>query len=352
MNQHLASFVHDFNSKFQALIKDKISNSTEFSSTDYYNQAVAQTEKLALSGKRIRPYITNLTLLTIESTLSQDQGIAKPIENLLFGIELFHLFALIHDDICDQAKTRRGVDCINTFLINNYSFPKHEADSLAMLIGDLVLTWSTEEVTLYNSKSVQQTYFQMIRELVYGESIDVAQAVLPAVSDKEVLVKTSYKSAKYTFQHPLMLGFAFHGSDPNKLVVEGIHEIGMAFQIQDDYLDITRLQAETGKPEMNDLQEGQQTFFSNYLLQHEQILYRDWLNNNRGQELDPKQIVNARQIFAESGALSAGKIEFESRYKSGLQKLLNGFEQNFDNLNNEYRSHWTNLIGDLMGRSN
>jgi len=352
MENDLESFVKNFNLDFEKLIREKITNSTNFSNTEYYNNAVNQVSHIAEPGKRVRPYITNLTFTTLHQNGIVQNVTRTPISHLLNGIELFHLFALIHDDLCDRAQTRRGIDCINTYLVKNYKLPKHEADSLTMLIGDLVLTWATEEIVLNNTTEVSRTYFQMVKELVYGESIDVAQAVLPAVDSSEMLSKTSFKSAKYTFQHPLTLAFSYSGIMPNQEILDGIHEIGMAFQIQDDYLDLTRLESETGKPEMNDLQEGQQTFFTDYLYHHSSDKYRIWLDQHRGQKLDQTQIDAARELFASSGALAAGKAEFEERYRHGLAMLLAGYEKILpvNSPKNSFKE-WRDLVDILSSRN-
>lgn len=351
MSQLIDSFNSWFDPQFRKLLSTQADQAISFSNSQLYSRSVLQVLDLAANGKRIRPYIIDLTIRSLNQVADQHHT-RDQYAGLMNGVELFHLFALIHDDICDRAEHRRGVECINTVIAKEFGISKSESDSLAMLVGDLVFMWANQSISINNSLAVQNRYYQMIRELVYGEFIDVAQAVLPKVSSEQIADKTSYKSARYTFVQPAAMAFDFCGLEFGAGIETALHNIGLAFQIQDDYLDISSESSKFGKPLMQDLQEGQQTVFTDYLYSHSDEKYVTWITEHRGKLLNDDDVKRARQVFNESGALDYGRDTYLNLYHQGRNQIIDLFNSSFKNsLNDELENEWSLLISALETRS-
>lgn len=207
-------------------------------------------ETISAGGKRIRP-----TLLYVAYT-----GGGGKDDSLIFSvgaaIELFHTFALIHDDILDNSSTRRGKPTIY----------KKEGLSSALLAGDLSIFFANE---LFYSviKGMDETQqishqWQLLQEeVIKGEYLDMALANVPSVSESNVMKIMEYKTARYSFMRPLLIGSLLAGgsSQIQQSLSDFGKNIGIAFQIQDDILGIFGNEAITGKSVNSDILEGKMT---------------------------------------------------------------------------------------------
>tara|TARA_B100000678_G_C18182941_1_gene491958 strand:+ start:370 stop:1392 length:1023 start_codon:yes stop_codon:yes gene_type:complete len=336
----LQVFTEWFKPEFDSYLSDLIDLSISMSRSDTYQTAIVQVATLASGGKSIRPYLIDLTIRQYGNEINKND-----YKKLLFAMELFHLFALIHDDVFDKADVRRGIDCIHT-VMEQSGFSRHIANSLAILIGDIVLSYADRSIAAINNQYVTNQYYKMVDELVYGEFLDVAMVEQSSVSKQLINDKTDFKSARYTFVQPVLLGLSYLKTNQPEIILP-LQKIGIAFQIQDDYLDIVSDELVTGKPGMQDLQEGQQTFFTNYLVEHQTKYYRDWVRENRGKQLSEQEKIMAKKIFTDSGAISAGKKYYEDLYTTGL----NEFERAISQSENVILSAWSELIAALITRT-
>jgi heptaprenyl diphosphate synthase len=193
-------------------------------------------------GKRFRPL---LTLLAAEL----GHGITDEVVAAAAGVELIHLASLYHDDVMDEAEVRRGVPSANAKYDN----------STAILIGDLLFGRASELIAGLGAEAVliqARTFVRLCagqirddRPCPPGE--DPVHYYLSVLEDKTgALISTS---ARY--------GAMFGGCPPD--VVEQIsayaHELGIAFQLADDLIDIASDAAATGKTPGTDLREGVDT---------------------------------------------------------------------------------------------
>ncbi|HEY4064017.1 MAG TPA: polyprenyl synthetase family protein [Puia sp.] len=202
---------------------------------------------LGLGGKRIRPV---LCLMGNE--------LFGPIEDdawhLATAIELFHNFTLIHDDIMDKAPLRRGMPTV------------HEkfGASTALLSGDVMMVVGYDYLSRIQSPHIRrilQLYNQTAIHVCEGQQLDMDYETRPSVTLEEYLhmigLKTSVLLAA-SLQIGSILGGA--GINNQQLIYQFGKSLGLAFQVQDDYLDSFGDPLKFGKQVGGDIMAGKKTF--------------------------------------------------------------------------------------------
>lgn len=228
-------------------------------------------------GDRFRPFMVYLGYLS--SVIPAKAGIQassirkNPLEirinpdllKVMTAVELLHSFALIHDDIIDRAEKRRGG-------------PTIKPDEKAILAGDICFTFADELLNGFSS-DIKKEYDILREEVIAGELLDVILAreswANPTLKQNINLIH-EYKTARYSFVRPFMIGYEYSVGAHN-YVPHGVHiyeplqniliNIGLAFQIKDDFLDLYG-DARLGKTIGGDLKEGNLTVFHEKLVEN------------------------------------------------------------------------------------
>jgi geranylgeranyl diphosphate synthase type I len=254
-------------------------------------------EYSANSGKRHRPLICELAC----GAVGGDPARAR---NAAVAIEHFHTAALIHDDIADESTLRRGQPCMHLT----------EGEGLAVNAGDLALSLVTGSV-LVDQQLDDATKIRVLDELVRmttrtieGQALDIGWARDERfdLSVDDYLVMASHKTAYYSGGTPLAVGAIIGGG--TKEQIEALRSFGMAtglaFQIQDDLLNLTGKRESTRKDYRNDITEGKRTLMVVHALQHP--------NPSQGTELiailsshttAPPLLARAVEIMQDAGSL-------------------------------------------------
>jgi geranylgeranyl diphosphate synthase type I len=231
---------------------------------------------VAAGGKRLRPALAwaGAALFGLENQ--------KEVWNLGIALDLFHTFALIHDDIIDEADTRRGHPTMEASYRQYFSgifgevrSRNHFAASAAILGGDFALVLADQIVGKLNNSLVRDMYHQMQFELVAGQLDDcfgVGLADLDELQEDQVLKMLKNKSGNYSIQKPLLMGALFNSkpSDQDSWDIVKANKqlssladigekIGLVFQITDDILGVFGDEDETGKSNLSDIVEGKKT---------------------------------------------------------------------------------------------
>ena len=214
-----------------------------------------------LGGKRFR---SSLTLMISELFCG------NPILaiNEAMAIELFHNFTLIHDDIMDEASLRRGCETVHKKWSNNEAILS--GDLLYALVNKLL---ATSEVT---SSEIQTIFHQTAIEVCEGQAMDMDFEKRSDVSIDEYLLMIKLKTAVLV-ACALKIGALIGGakdSDANQLYEFGIN-LGVAFQIHDDILDVYPSHSSFGKKVGGDIIEEKKT-----------LLYISLLNSASKSEID------------------------------------------------------------------
>ncbi|WP_305790087.1 polyprenyl synthetase family protein [Symbioplanes lichenis] len=187
------------------------------------------------------------------------------------ALELFHAFALIHDDIMDGSATRRGRPTVHRHFADVHTRHSWKGEatryghSAALLCGDLCAAWA-DHMFHESGLPIDQIHrgyrlFTVMRtEVIAGQYLDLVSAVGDG-SVAGALTVIRMKAARYTVTRPLQIGAALAGAglaDQAALQAFG-DPLGDAFQLRDDVLGVFGDPAVTGKPVIDDLREGKPT---------------------------------------------------------------------------------------------
>jgi len=206
----------------------------------------------ANGGKRQRPLICELACLVVGGNPEQIRSIAA-------AIEYFHTAALIHDDIEDDSKVRRGEPCLHIKI----------GEGLAINAGDLALSQVTglvvDDKTLDDSTKLKalSELTQMAARTIEGQALDIGWARDSRfdLTIDDYLEMITLKTAHYSGAVPLAVGAIVGGGSVEQ--VEALRDFGMAigkaFQIQDDLMNLTGDEAEMKKDFLTDITEGKRT---------------------------------------------------------------------------------------------
>jgi geranylgeranyl diphosphate synthase, type II len=254
---------------------------------------------LGLGGKHIRP-----VALLMANELFGD--IKPDAYHAGTAIELFHNFSLIHDDIMDKAPLRRGQPTLHT---------KYDTNT-AILAGDVMLVKSYEYLNQIDNKYAHQIialFNKTAAEVCEGQQLDMdySQASNIAMDDyiNMIALKTSVLIAA-SFSMGAILGEASIGNI-NHLYEFG-KNLGIAFQIQDDYLDCFGTAEKIGKKVGGDILENKKTFLLLYSMEHATDEDKKIIAAQENNVYDNKiEIIKA--IFERSGA-KAWTIELQNKY--------------------------------------
>ena len=202
---------------------------------------------LALGGKRIRP-----VMCLMGNELFGD--IAPDAYHVATAIELFHNFTLIHDDIMDKAALRRGLPTVHT----KYN------ESTALLSGDVMLITAYEYLNKINSSylhKILNIFNRTAREVCEGQQLDMDFEKKENVSLDEYLKMIELKTS-VLLAASLQMGAILGGTSEGNLqhIYQFGLNLGIAFQIQDDYLDAFGDPQKFGKEVGGDIRQNKKTF--------------------------------------------------------------------------------------------
>jgi geranylgeranyl diphosphate synthase type I len=231
-----------------------------------------EVRELARGGKRLRPSFAYWGWRGAAGRSAEPAEDEKAVLSAVAALELVHASALVHDDVMDGARTRRGRPASHIGFAALHQDAELGGDAAgfgvgaAILVGDLALVWSDEllrrsglsPAALARARSVWDT---MRTEVTAGQYLDLLRAAGGLPGPEGALTVARYKSAGYTVQRPLQLGAAIAGAETG--VVDAYAAIGLplgeAFQLRDDVLGVFGDPQVTGKSADVDLREGMQT---------------------------------------------------------------------------------------------
>ena len=274
---------------------------------------------LMRGGKRLRPAFCYWGWRGAGGPADGPEG--EAIVRAATGLELFQAAALIHDDVMDDSDTRRGMPAIHRRFAELHRGSawlgpsEHFGVSAAVLLGDLCLAWSDELLTgsgldesaLARGRGV---FDRMRTELMGGQYLDMleqARAGQDGGAAERARRVIRFKSAKYTIEHPLLLGGALAGASQDLLDAYSAYglPLGEAFQLRDDVLGVFGDPSQTGKPAGDDLREGKRTMLVAIAMQHSTSAQRASLRRHLGDpRLDAASVEELRRVIVETGALT------------------------------------------------
>lgn len=280
--------------------------------------ATAALEDFVLrGGKRTRPAFAWTGWLGAGGDPSGDQ--AESVLTACAALELVQACALIHDDIIDSSRTRRGFPTVHVDFEDRHrdhgwgGDSAHFGVSVAILIGDLALTWADDMVAAAGLDAAARARFApvwaaMRTEVMGGQLLDVHGEAGADDSVAAALRINRYKTAAYTVERPLHLGAALARADPELIAAyrEFGTDIGIAFQLRDDLLGVFGDPAVTGKPSGDDLREGKRTVLVAEALRRADATdpaAARLLRSSLGTDLAPDQVTRLRDLITGLGAV-------------------------------------------------
>ncbi len=274
----------------------------------------------ARGGKGLRP---TLCIATCGAFGGQREDAVR----IATAVEMFHNAFLIHDDIEDESVNRRGKRCLHTE--HGIPLAVNAGDALNLLAVDTVLG-NIEGLGLARTLAMIDEIIRMCRESLEGQAVElgwIRKGIVPT-RDADYIDMVTKKTSWYTCRSPCRLGAIAAGhTRPRELdrLGEVFKEVGIAFQIQDDVLNLIGEEDLYGKEALGDLLEGKRTLMLIHLMRN--LTKRDraerlrWLGRPRSERTlaESREVLHlmerggsieyARAVAARHAARAAGLFE-------------------------------------------
>ena len=267
------------------------------------------TYVLRAGGKRVRAV---LVLLACESV----GGSSRSALPAACAIEILHNFTLVHDDVMDHSPLRRGRPTVHTKWDTN----------VAILSGDELVAYgyaSLLETNVPTLPAMMKVFTNAFIEVCEGQGYDKEFETRRNVTVEEYLMMIRKKTARVISAACELGALAGNGTPGEVRALKTFGEaLGMAFQLQDDFLDIAGTEQQLGKPIGGDVMEGKKTFlflnaFERATSKDKKILDDVIHHRAKGKDIVPDVL----RIYERTGALAETQRQV-SLYTSKAQRAL------------------------------
>ncbi|KAK9707004.1 hypothetical protein RND81_07G166900 [Saponaria officinalis] len=218
--------------------------------------------KMGVEGKRFRPTV----LLLMATALNMPVPMSSAERSSNFGVvdtlatelrtrqqciaeitEMIHVASLLHDDVLDDADTRRGISSLNSVMGNK----------LAVLAGDFLLSRACVALASLNNTEVVSLLAKVVEHLVTGETMQMTTTSEQRLNMEYYMQKTYYKTASLISNSCKAIALlAGQTAEVATLAFEYGKNLGLAYQLIDDVLDYTGTSASLGKGSLSDIRHG------------------------------------------------------------------------------------------------
>ncbi|MCM2580521.1 polyprenyl synthetase family protein [Streptomyces meridianus] len=240
---------------------------------DFARELASAVRRFVLGGgKRLRSSFLWWGWRAFVPPRSADPDSAAVLQ-IAGALEILQACALIHDDVMDGARLRRGRTALHADFAQRHARagmtgpPAAYGTSLAILAGDLALAWADDmfaEAPLApgTRDRIRSPWRAMRTEMVAGQFLDLHAQATGSASPRTALRIAYLKSALYTVERPLALGAELAGAGPENIraLRAAGRCTGLAFQLRDDLLGVFGDSGHTGKPVGDDVREGKITY--------------------------------------------------------------------------------------------
>lgn len=329
MTNHLDTYT-----QYKKRVDEILSNSLENQKPESLYEPLRYI--LNSGGKRIRPM---MVIFSCEAY----GGKPEDALNAAVAMEMLHNFTLVHDDIMDNADTRRGSMTVH----------KKWNENVAILTGDHLIGLAYSYLLKTKSDKtaeILKAFTEGIIEVCEGQSFDKEFEERKDVTLDEYIMMIRKKTAKMLETSAIIGALIGNGSGEQ---VDNIRNyaanIGLAFQIQDDLLDITADETEFGKKIGGDLVEGKKTYLLLKAMEvvndeKDRAIILNIVNKTGLKADDNDKISEIKNIYVKYGIIDAAQKEIE-HYTKLADKYLNTLSEG----ESKERLKW--FSGMLMGRS-
>ena len=259
-------------------------------------------EELSLVKQQIKSFVQecndskSLELLDLLATgkmlrsklILKIAGINEEAIKLCAIVEMIHAASLLHDDVIDEAHTRRGKPSVNALFDNK----------TAIMFGDILYSKAFTELSQMD-KRIAYTISNAVTLLSIGEMLDV-DLTQKFNSNYELYLDMIYKKTASLIEASACAAAILASKDEEKYALYG-KNLGLAFQMIDDILDITQDSNTLGKPAMLDFVEGKVTI--PYLFLHQRIEDKQKLESMYKKSLSQEEMLWIKEQMTSTQAL-------------------------------------------------
>lgn len=272
-------------------------------------EPVAEIARLVLAGgKRLRPAFCHWGFVGAGGDPDDERVVRAGA-----AFELMHAFALFHDDVMDDAPTRRGAPTTHVVYAERHATQgwagetRRFGEGAAILIGDLAFVYADQLLADAGSE-VWAIWNELRVELNMGQFLDILGGVRRERRRDIAERICRYKSGKYTIERPLHLGAVLAAPDRTAELLPALSAYGLplgdAFQMRDDVMGAFGDEVITGKPVGGDLREGKPTPLlarANALATPAQRAVLDGVGRPG---MSDDEVADIQQVIVETGALA------------------------------------------------
>ena len=271
---------------------------------DLFNESLTHTDGLlgsALShirqrgGKRMRPMLILLAAKNFGT-------VSEVTQNAAVGLELLHTASLVHDDVVDESKERRGQASVNASYDNK----------VAVLVGDYILSTALLRVSLTDNQKIIQLLAELGRTLAAGEILQLSNIQNQEISEDVYYQIINNKTAAL-FEACAKIGAISACATDEEVAAAAKfgQNIGMIFQIRDDIFDYFDSK-EIGKPTGNDMVEGKLTLPVIYALNNSHLESMQTLARKvKAGTVNPDEIAVLVEFTKEQGGIEYAERRME-----------------------------------------
>ncbi len=266
---------------------------------------------ISIGGKRLRPKMCLLAYSLFADKI--DNSIIHPA----MALEVFHTFTLIHDDIMDNADVRRGHATVH----------KKWSDNVAILSGDVMSIKSYEllgHAPAHLLPDVLSIFSKTAAQVCEGQQYDMNFEKMPFIVGDDYIQMISLKTAVLmacSMQIGALIGGA--GKETAEVLYQFGYDLGIAFQIKDDYLDIFGTSSIFGKTVGGDILNNKKTWL--LVETFKRATGDDTIELNRllnlGQEAAEEKISGVTKLYEKLEVKEAAEKEMELYHSQAIKKL-------------------------------
>lgn len=300
--------LHDYQKTFVRYLEDYIKEREPKNLYDPVNYI------LKLGGKRLRPVLTLMACDCFGCDYKKALGAA-------LSVEVFHNFSLVHDDIMDDAPLRRGKETVHE---------KWDINT-GILSGDVMLIMAYQLFENYEAETFQalaKLFSKTATEVCEGQQYDVDFETRDDVTIPEYLKMIEYKTAVLVGGAMKMGAIVAETSEENQNAIYDFGRyLGIAFQLQDDYLDAFGNPETFGKQVGGDIIENKKTYLylkaMEFASEDDKAKLSNWFSTQP--EDSSKKVEQVKQIFTSTGAKAATKeaVELFTEKAFSLLRMMN-----------------------------
>ena len=259
-------------------------------------------------GKRIRP----LLLLAACNMFEGDLDIAV---NPAFGIQMFHNFTLVHDDIMDNSDVRRGRPSVHKkYSVNN-----------AIISGDLMMIYAYDYLYKVEEKQVQEVlanFNETAARIIEGQQMDIDFETRMDVDESEYIKMIGFKTSVLLAESLRIGGVIANASNENKELIYNFGlNLGLSFQIKDDWLDAFGAGEKVGKKIGGDILQNKKTMLYVKAWELEDEKMKEKIKALMTHEDENEKIANMLNIYNELGVNDLIENQMTEYFQKGLSYL-------------------------------